>query len=230
MSKLNAVMAILLVCLGVAAEEQKWDFRRGKWNSADWLEIKNPRWEYFGKWIQEKDHIRNAVPTGEPPEVLQGKRAAETFSSMLVKDVLKGNAKASCTMSFDYRMAPEIVLAGPLGKSAKEIPEFREYWEIVLFDEGINVWHHEMKDGKPFWRKAAFVSCKFEKDRKYTMEAEVVFTAKCPMLNVSCSPFGDKKQEVKFGCMLPTLPKEYYIGISGCEGKNRFYDFTLNRM
>ena len=31
----------------------------------------------------------------------------------------------------------------------------------------------------------------------------------------------------KFGCHLLGLGKEFYLGIIGCEGRNRFYDFKV---
>ena len=60
----------------------------------------------------------------------------------------------------------------------------------------------------------------FEANTKYTLEVQVQFTSKCPILTVSCN-------DVKFGCMLPELKRGFYAGITGCEGINRFYDFKL---
>ena len=75
---------------------------------------------------------------------------------------------------------------------------------------------------KALWRRAAFVNVPFEANTKYTMEAKVQFTSKCPVLTVTCNG-------VKFGCMLPELKRGFYAGITGCEGINHFYDFKLTK-
>lgn len=212
--------AVLLLSFSVMAGEFNWVFQEGKWNPADWILVKSPRWSNIGAWVQKEDHIQNRVPEGATKEELQGKRNPETYASMVRKQMVTGKAKVSANMSFDYRMAPEIVIAGPLGADKDGYPEYREHWEIVLYDEGLNVWHHEIKDGKPFWRKAAFLNTKYEAGKVYKLEAEIVFTAKTPILTVRC----DGKT---FGCMLPTLPNDYYVGITACEGINKFYDFNL---
>ena len=54
-------------------------------------------------------------------------------------------------MSFDHLMVPLIVIAPELGKSEDgKYPELRDHYEIVLFYQGINIWHHRYKDGKLF--------------------------------------------------------------------------------
>lgn len=196
-------------------------FVEGGWSEADWTFVKSPRFVFKNnKWKQEADCIRNIVPEGLTDKQLLA--CNECYTSMVYKDMLNGKAEISATTSFDYRMAPEIVISAPLEADKDGFPQYAEHWEIVLFDEGINVWHHEIRDGKPFWRKAAFVNTRFEPKKQYTMTAKIDFTAKCPILTVTCN-------DTKFGCMLPTLPKDYYVGINACEGINRFYDFSIRK-
>jgi len=196
-------------------------FVAGKWSDNDWILVKSPRWTNIGAWIQKADCIVNRCPEDATKEEMLGKRAQETYTSMVLKNKVTGNATITTTTSFDFRMAPEIVIAGPLGADKDGYPEYREHWEIVLYDQGVNVWHHEFRDGKPFWRKAAFVNATLEPGKKYTMTAKIQFTQKVPILEVSCG-------DICFGCMLPTLPTEYYAGITACEGLNSFYDFKLS--
>lgn len=220
--KLRNVVVILLLSavFGLYAGEQYCQFVSGKWNQGDWLMVKSPRWPNIGAWEQESECITNRVPKDATAKELLGKRHPETYTSMVWRAPISGNSTVTVKMSFDDRMAPEIVLAGLLGADKDGYPEYREHWEIVLFDEGLNVWHHEFKDGKPFWRKAAFVKAAFEPKKVYELSAQLVFTSKVPLLTVTCG-------EHQFGCMLPTLPAHYSVGITGCEGVNRFYDFRL---
>ncbi len=123
-------------------------------------------------------------------------------------------------MSFDHRMAPLIVIAPEIGKSAKGEPELREHYEVVLYDEGINIWHHTWENGKPYWYKAEFLEAKYEAKKPYTLEVKLETTRKGRIMKVSC----DGKT---FGYMDFALPDKYYVGIIACEGRNRFYDFKI---
>lgn len=216
--RLSIFLCLSLIC--AFAAEYSCSFVEGGWDMKDWHFVRSGRWPYEGHWVQKENCIQNVVPEGVGPVELQGKRAGETYTSMVLAKPVNGSATIRATMSFEYKMAPLIVLAGPLKENGEAYPEYQEHWEIVLYNEGINVWHHEVRDGKPYWRKAAYVQAKFEAGKQYEMTAKVQFTAKVPMLEVKCG-------DCVFGCMLPTLPKNYYAGITACEGVNAFYNFKI---
>jgi hypothetical protein len=182
--------------------------------------VKSPRWSYVGDWEQCSDHISNSVPKGISNEDLQEKYYEQTYTSMLLKKKLKGNFTLSSTMSFDYQMAPLLVVAPDYGTDSQESAEYRDHFEIVLFNEGLNIWHHYYEDGKPYWRKAAFMDADFKACQKYTVTVDIEFADTGPMMTVSC----DGR---KFGYTDDTLPEEFFVGITGCEGINRFYDFQV---
>ena len=190
------------------------------WRQEDWLPVKTPRWNEIGAWKQQKDHLANRVPEGLSADELAD--CHEAYVSMLWRTPVEGDAVISSTMSFEVRFAPSIVLAGELGDNAAcgGMAEYREHWEIVLYADGINVWHHEFRDGKPYWRLAAWLKHPFAPQEKHRLEVKVAFTAKVPLLTITCDG-------QTFGCMLPTLPKIYRAGITACEGRNRFYDFQI---
>lgn len=219
---LAAAVLLLAAVLPLLGEDVAFAFGRDLWQASDWVLVKSPRWDYFGGWVQQDDHLMNQHPADATPKEMLGKRAAETYTSMVYKHKVSGRTEIAATMLFEDRMAPELVIAGELGTDAQGRPEYREHWEIVLYDEGINVWHHEIRDGKPFWRKAAYLKTPFLPGVKYTLEALVEFPAggKGPQLSVTC----DGK---RFGCLTPTLPEEFLVGVTACEGVNRFYDFKL---
>lgn len=221
-SRLLLPLLLLFIAVTLTAAEVSCDFSRGRWNADDWLLVKSPRWDYFGDWVQQDDHLMNQYPADATPKEMLGKRAAETYTSMVYKKQVSGKTTFSATMLFEDRMAPLLVLAGELGADAQGRPEYREHWEIVLYDEGINVWHHEIRDGKPFWRKAAYIKTAYKPGVKYTLEATVEFPrgGKGPQLSVAC----DGKE---FGCLLPDLPSDFLVGVTACEGINRFYDFNM---
>ena len=220
MDKLLVITNLLLISFALSAAEYTCAFTPEGWKRDDWLQVKTPRWDELGEWVQAADHIENRVPEGLSSDQLAS--CHEAYVSMLWKEPLAGDAVISATMSFEERFAPSIVLAGELATnpSFDDMAEYREHWEIVLYAEGINIWHHEFRDGKPYWRLAAWFKHDFSPKVKYRLEAKVTFTAKVPLLTVACDG-------QTFGCMLPTLPRSYRAGLTACEGVNCFYDFQV---
>ena len=198
------------------------DFEPGKWNKADFMEVKSSRWENVNTFKQEKCHIVNVCPKDATKVDMLSKRAPETYAAMIWKNPIKGNVIIKSAMSFDYRMAPSIVIAEKPGVSKKGFPEFRTHYEVVLFDQGINVWRHWFVNGKQIWKKAAFLKADFKPNTKYELKVQIQFTGRGPVWTVSCGGH-------EFGFIDDLMPKEFYAGIVACEGVNRFYDFTVDK-
>jgi hypothetical protein len=193
-------------------------FTAGNWNQADWVRVKYPQGEHFGGWVQHEGCIANEVPSNATPEELQGKYAAEACSCMVYKNRITGDVTITSTMAFAYKMAPLILLTPTLSENAKGQKQCSERFEIVIFDEGVNIWRHFVKDGKLTYRKAAFANFRLEKDTKYRLK--VTKTGKTLTVSVAGHTFG---------YIDDALPESFFVGITGCEGLNRFYDFTVWR-
>ena len=202
---------------GVKAPIYSCAFTPGNWNRADWTRVKNPHGD-FGEWIQRDDCIVNRVPEGASPTELQGKRSAQTYASMVYKQKLTGSVTIAATMAFAHEMAPLIVLAPNFPENAKGQKEYVEHFEVVIFNEGVNVWRHFVQDGKLTYRKAAFAKFSLKKDTKYSLEVN----KKGKTLTVSVAGH-------TLGYYDEALPDSFYVGITGCEGLNRFYDFSVHR-
>ena len=212
--------------MGCTAEafEFKTSFAGNCWNPADFVMVKGPRWNKLGAWSQQDDHIVQQLPENASEIDLQKRMHEDAYVAMCYAKKIKMAKKVICSsvMSFDYRMAPLIVIAPELGKNEQfNAPEFREHWEIVLYDLGINVWHHTWENGKPAWVKFSYLLAPFKPNVKYELKATITDSAKGQMLEIECN--GNK-----FGCYLPGLGKTFYLGIIGCEGRNRFYDFKIS--
>ena len=107
--------------------------------------------------MQRANHIENRVPSDAAPVQMLGARAGETYSSMVLARPPVQDVCVRAVVSFDDRMAPLVVLAGPLATDCRDAPEYRQHIEIVLFDEGVNVWHHTWTEaGGPAWDKVAW--------------------------------------------------------------------------
>ena len=195
-------------------------FAKGAWNPDDWEVVKSSRWSYAHGFVQESDHLVN--PSGAwSDEELYRDHVTEVYASMLFKRKLEGKCRISSTMSFDHLMAPLIVLAPEMGTSADgRYPEFRRHHEIVLYNEGINVWRYDWIDNKAKWTLAAFLRAPFEAKRKYELSVTVEAYKDTRRMTVEC---GGRT----FGYSDDALQLSYRAGITGCEGRNRFYDFTV---
>lgn len=201
------------------------DFSRGKWDESHWIVVKSPRFDYCHGFTQRDGWIENICPDLKPKEIYEKYHSA-VYSGMVYKDKFKLGSTISSKMGFDHRMAPLIVIAPELGKSKDGKPEFREHWEVVLYDLGINVWHHYMTaDGKPAWHKAASLLLKPDNIYKPNLRHDL-------QVKISKSRKGHKEMFVTCGDYVlqyvdESLPDEFYAGILGCEGRNMFYDFNV---
>ena len=217
---LGGLLAAFCLLSASAATKVEVSFGPGAWSSNDWILVKSPRFSYMHGFVQKEDFIENECPPLSGEDIFR-KHCSEVYSAMVLKDRAEIGQTVSSTMSFDWRMAPLIVLAEKLDRSESDEPTLGEHWEIVLYDEGLNVWHHSIKDGKPFWYKAAYLKVPFSRDTRYNLEVKVSKTHK-----------GVREMVVKcggheFGYVDNALPDSFYAGIIGCEGRNRFYDFKL---
>ena len=195
-------------------------FGQGGWDRADWELVKSPRWPHFGDWHQRADHIENKTPAEATPKELLGKRAGETYTSMVLKKRFQGSVTISSTMAFADRMAPLLVIAPDLGRDAQGRAEYREHFEIVIYDKGVNVWHHSYADGKPSWKKACYSTFPLEPNTPYTLTVKLTKTGRGKMLSIQVA-------DRELGYLDDSLPDAFQVGITGCEGVNRFYNFSV---
>jgi hypothetical protein len=137
---------------------------------------------------------------------------------MVCKEKITGNVTITSTMAFTCKMAPLIVLAPNFRENAKGQKEYAEHFEVVIFNEGVNIWRYFVTGGKLAFRKAAFANFPLQKDTKYLLEVKKVDKT----LTVSVAGH-------TLGYFEDALPASFYVGITGCEGLNRFYDFTVRR-
>ena len=205
---------------GASAAKVDVSFKPGAWSRDDWIVIKSPRWDYKHGFVQRADCIENECPDVSGEEIFK-KHNSKVYSAMVHRQRVSMGQTVSSKMGFDHRMAPLIVISGTLDESPDEEPMFGEHWEIVLYDEGLNVWHHTIRDGKPFWYKAAYLKVPFKKDTPYDLEVKVDKTPKgVKEMVVRCGGY-------EIGYVDNDLPETFYAGIIGCEGRNRFYDFRI---
>jgi len=62
------MFGLLTVSQPARAESLSWRFTPDGWKPEEWFLIKSPRFDHFGKWVQQDDCIRNEVPAGVSPD------------------------------------------------------------------------------------------------------------------------------------------------------------------
>jgi hypothetical protein len=220
LGRLAGAVTVLLaiVCLTGAEAGRTVDvsFARGRWEKRDWLMAGSPRWSDRGRFLQEADHIRNAVPPDATEAEMLASRAGETYASMIWREPFAGDAAFRLEASFDQRMAPLLVLADEIDRDAEGFPRYGRHVEIVLFDKGVNLWFHDLdENGAPTWEKIGYARFDLAAGVRHVLEVHregellVVWVGKH-----------------EFAVREPRLGETIYAGLTGCEGVNRFYRFT----
>ena len=229
MTKVLTVCAVIMV-LFAGATALKSDpkplfqcsFARGAWDPNDWIMVRSPRWDHPGKWVQADAYIQNETPKDATPQDLLGKRAGETYTSMVLRKKLSPDITVRSTLEFTHQMAPLIVIAPELGRDDQGSPEYREHYEIVIYDKGLNLWYHNFKDGKPWWKKIAESSFALKPNTRYNLAVTVSKKQHGKMISISVAGH-------HIGILRESFPDQFHVGITGCEGKNNFYDFQVDK-
>lgn len=178
-------------------------FNKNAWNPSDWIFVKRRDMAGRSEWLQKNDCIENDG----------------NHTSMVYKKKFKGDMTVSSTTAFADRMAPAIVIVSKIGDSADGAKAFDEHVEIVIYDDGVNIWRLHTVGGKSLWEKTAFWKFKLVKNTLYKLEV----TKKGKELSI-------KVDGQTMGYVDSSLQDEYYVGITGCEGVNRFYDFAVKNV
>ena len=225
-----AALAERLVADGQRITPIEWrpvnvSFARGKWNPSDFIPAKSWRWDYVGVFDQRDDSIVNRCPD-VPGEEVYKKHHDTVYAALMHRSRFQVGAKVSSTMSFDHRMAPIVVIAPYLARDEKTgAAEFRDHWEVCLYDQGVNVWHHFFVNGSQRWHKAASLLLPekdwFRANERYDVQ-----------VTIARNKNGRKEMRVSVGGYTLTyvddlLPDTFLGGIIACEGRNSFYDFRM---
>ena len=149
-----------------------------------------------------------------------GQLAPDTYASMILRRKINGSSVISSTMAFDQLMAPLILITPEYAADAGGRPEYRNHWEIVLYNDGINVWQHTWNAENSTLRLAAYCKGTFQPCTRYRLQVELGFHPAGKELKITCD-------DTVFSFFADALPDAYYVGLTACEGVNRFYDFQL---
>ena len=185
---------------------RKIDFKKGAWKPEDFRYVYSPRFAPIPRIRQEQDCIVFGID----------EKGEFDYVSMLLEQKCQTGAKAVTTCSFEAYGAPLIVLTDDLRKKENGEWYYGVHYEIVLWEDGINVWKLNLNDGIMNWQKLMALEFKVSAYEPHELGVKVLDD----MLEIEVE--GHKAQ-----LRVEGLPKEFYIGFTACEGINRFYDFSI---
>ena len=183
----------------------KYEFKRDTPWRDGFLVANCYRWECVPDFIEEEDHVRNQRSEG----IATGFENA----SLILREPFTGDTHIETECAFDAWGAPLIVLADALETDERGRLRYREYYEVVLYEEGVNVWRLSTdQENTVSWKKIMSVDFPVAPMEKHALTVDLV---------------GDTLEITadgrKMSVLLPEPFKKYYIGIDACENINRFY-------
>ena len=185
------------------------NFMSGAWNKDLLVSANCYRWQEVPSFVQEEDALVNR----KNPSCETGYENA----SLMFRSPLVGNYRLETVCSFDAWGAPLIVIAEDLSEDENGLLRYREYYEVVLYENGINVWRLRTdKNNKVTWKKMMSVDFPVAAKEKHTLTVDI--------LDDTLEITADGR---KMSLFLAERFSPYYVGIDACENVNRFYSFSV---
>lgn len=186
------------------------DFSKGCWEEKEFTTCYSFRFTETPRFTQEADHIRTAVN----PEHREG------FDniSLLTRDTYTAGVTATIHCAFEGVGCPEIILAEKMEQCEDGAIRYGACFETVLWKNGINVWRHYREEGRCFWHLRMGLEYPVEESKIHELRVQVQEQALVIWLD------GQKTT-----LRTEDLPKTFHMGLTGCEGIARIYDWKVER-
>ena len=186
----------------------KYVFSENNWSLEQFTYAYTYRFEETPVFVQEVDCIRNS----KNEEFKQG------FDNISLMDRTPHGPGTRITTqcAFENFGAPLIVLAESLDTDARGVLRHGNYFEIVLYENGINVWRMWLRDGKVSWKKLMNVDFPVSANEVHTLSVQV----EADRLRIEAEGH-------KMSLYVPDMYPSFYAGINACEEINRFYSMEI---
>ncbi|MBQ3048517.1 MAG: hypothetical protein IJC94_01030 [Oscillospiraceae bacterium] len=189
----------------------KIDFSRGNWTMDGMTYACAWKFDDIRRFVQEDDCIANETDAENPH--------GYSFVTMLTENTYDSGSTASATCSFESYGAPILLITDELDVDDRGILRYGNYFEVCIWERGVNLWHYTQKEGKPSWVKAMAAMFPLEGNEKYKISATVVGNG-----------INFEVDGRKFFMRVENMYKKVHFGINACEGLNRFYDFEVKEI
>ena len=138
------------------------------------------------------------------------------FTSILLKETYEEGTTISFTASFESYGAPLLLIAEDLEQDEAGVLRFGTYQEIVLWEHGVNVWDFRMEQGKVVFDWVLWNKFPLEANKPHKLTVRLGKKRLMGWVN-----------DRYFELFMPALTEKVWLGITACEGINRFYDLQV---
>lgn len=185
----------------------KVNFGKDQWDMSEFRYVYSPRFTPIPRIKQESDCIVNGTDpvTGE-----------FDYVSMLTEKEYTTGVTVETTCSFEAYGAPLIVFSDDLRKKENGEWYYGVHYEVVLWEEGINVWRLDLNDDAMYWDKVLGVQFPVSVKEPHPLKV------KLQEKGIDIETEG-RKMYVK----IEDMPSKMRVGITACEGINRFYSLEI---
>ena len=179
--------------------------------SEDFMYVYSPICKVFKEFIAEDECIKNSYNDDIKDW---------DYISIVTKDKYSSGTTVSTVCSFDKYGAPLIVFTDDIVNDENGIRRYGHHYEVVAYENGINIWSivpwHERGERPIKPTKIAFLEFPVKEDDFFELKVKVD---------------SDKITVNMCGQTLEVndaqIPEEFHIGITACEGVNKFREFTI---
>ena len=182
-------------------------FTPGSWEASDFRFAWSPRVRSLAKFAftQEPDCIVNG-PNGEDFD----------YVSMLTNETFTPGVTLKTTCAFEKFGAPLLVFSGDLQAQPDGTYRFGRHFEVVAYEDGFNLWRLEPDGDTLAVTKLLGVHFPVTAGKPHQLAVKITADRLTITLDEHTAelPVAD-------------IPSAFHVGITACEGINRFYDFTV---
>lgn len=184
-------------------------FKKNMWDETDIIHAYTYRFPYTNKFVQNEDCIENGVNPGMSDGF--------DYLSLVTKEKYPLGTKMIVHCSFSGDAAPLLIFADSLDKCEDGSRRYGNYFEVVLYKNGINVWRlWRKKDGSVTWHKRLGAEFPVAEDEIHTLCVKLV--EDYIYIDIDGISFSLRTEDIFSSC---------HMGITGCEGPCRFYDMNI---
>lgn len=142
------------------------------------------------------------------------------YTSFISREKYGVGAKIYTEFKFEKRGAPLVVLGDDIRKNATGVPVYGTHFEVIGFEDGCNVWYLIPRPDRP----------------ERPVEPVLIGKLRFPIPNMSVVKLTVEILEKGFSIEIngekltvthPSIPSELHVGLTACEGINRFYAFEI---
>jgi len=186
-----------------------YDFTKSGWSKDDFTYTCSPRWKDHKEFIQKDGYITNDYGDGKL-----------YYISLLTNKKYKKGTKIYARCSFKSFGAPLIVLSDDVAPNEEGEMYYGLHFEAVAWFKGLNVWRVIPSPERPLLQVHSTLlnASEFTIEDESMVEIEVTVEEKTLLIDINGHKLTVENDEI---------PESFRVGITACEGLNRFYELTI---